>query len=180
VKGRKRRQTLTTDDEFLHLVNGWLLEPSGTFGPDHSDASKKQLAKHFWSELLEALWAQLSVENCAVEITAADERGLVDRPAWRIRVLTNAASRDNAKRSNTPLLNRKDFLHWVEDRIRTPPMPPSLTDKDLRRWRDVVKARREGLSWPEAYKAAKENDWRGVSAIRASYLKVQRMRRRPE
>jgi hypothetical protein len=170
----KRWQTLTTDDQMLCLVKGWLTEPRPKPVKDSG---------YFWSELLEDLWPRLSNDNCVVEIIRSDVRGLADRPGWQFRFPTGAAP------NGVDRLDRRDFLHWVEDRIRTPPMPPSLTDEDLRRWVAVVEARRT-RAWGQTYEAASK--WlnktspvgkpRTARAMKLSYSKVQRMRRklRPE
>jgi hypothetical protein len=168
----KRRPTLTTDDEMLRLVEGWLREPK---------PKPVKEPKYYWMYVLEAFWPQLSKDNCVVKITPADERGLADRQAWRIDVLTDAAP------NGIDHLTREGFLRWVEDRIRTPPMPLSLTDEDLQRWLTVFKARREALkqkpkrSWKETFQMA-SNQLKNTPAagkldsMERSYKKVHRQR----
>jgi hypothetical protein len=179
-----RWPTLTTDDQMMHLVKGWLSAPKSKPVKDSG---------YYWSEVLDAFWSQLT-DNCVVEITATDEvRGLVNSPSWRFRVF------DSAPLGSTPssvagpscvvrslpirppvgcLFTRKEFLCWVEDRIRTPSKPLSLTDKDLQRWLAVTEAHREGESWDGAYEEARKRlDEKTKWSVRDSYLKVQRMRR---
>jgi hypothetical protein len=136
---------------------------------------------YLWADLLDRQWPQLSGENCAVEITPADERGLNVREAWRIRVLAETAPQSNGTAERL-VLDRKNYLRWVEDRIRA----QSYFNFDRERvhflrWLAVFEARQKGLSWKEAPKAASEQLKKTSAAgepdtMKRSYNKVQRMR----